>query len=224
MENVEDHAKTQSQYLEWVKNALYSNDDPTESHIVTQELLLAVGSLVMGAMRGKIEHIITLNYDDIIEWYLEIHGFCPQVITSTPYLARNADVSIVHAHGFLPKYTKRYEPSKKIVLSQIEYDKALGDKGHDLYNLLTQIIERKVCLFVGVNRKDPVWGQKLANAVVGERKAGFWFFEKGTQSENDTIINWSNKRNIMPILLNDYNEIPKFLLKVCQEAALNVCK
>ena len=221
-ELIQTKAANNEEFIDWVERSLYPVSVPPVNNLVKHDLLIAVGALIMGSKRGHVDSIVTLNYDDIIEWYLTIHGFCPQVITKTPYVEKHADVSIIHAHGFLPKYTNEFEANREIVFSKMDYDSALGDQNHPLYNVLMNVLERKYCLFIGVNRRDPLWGQKLTNLKIGDRDAGFWFFKRC--EEDNEILGWARNRKVIPLFLSEYADIPGYLLRICQRAARMIMK
>ena len=46
--------------------------------------------------------MITFNYDDLLEIYLEFHGLVVEPIWRDEHWASNADIRIYHPHGFLP--------------------------------------------------------------------------------------------------------------------------
>ena len=45
-------------------------------------LLIALGSLMMGARRGNVKKVLTFNYDSLLEWYLSLHGLSTSVVTT----------------------------------------------------------------------------------------------------------------------------------------------
>lgn len=85
-----------------MKAALYDGIALDFAKISQNRLLSAIGSLVMASRRGSAGKVITLNFDDILELYLEFHGFTTAAIHDGRHWAPQDDVVVYHPHGYLP--------------------------------------------------------------------------------------------------------------------------
>src|ERR1035437_7294833 len=54
--------------------------------ILRNDLLIALGALLMGSKRGSVTEVLNVNCDDVLNWYLALHGFDTQVVTRLPSL------------------------------------------------------------------------------------------------------------------------------------------
>ncbi len=70
-----DYCRTEldTKYKSVVKSVLYQKYRPDLSSLATNKLLVSVGALIMGSVRGNVSKVITFNYDDILETYLLYH-------------------------------------------------------------------------------------------------------------------------------------------------------
>lgn len=142
-------------YRELVRTCLYDGVVYSQSSI-RQPLLIALGALLMGSKRGGVSTVLTLNFDDVLEWYLGVHGFTVQIVTTLPQLRKDTDVTVYHPHGFLPFDLRRHSGhmSNFLVLSQYSFDQRMGDR----LNLFTQVFRdlllSKLVLFIGLSGED----------------------------------------------------------------------
>ena len=205
-----------SKYLACVKKALYENS-PNRENLVPTELLFALGAMLMGSRRGRIKDVWTLNYDDLLEWYLSMHGFVSESIVQTPCLLGEPDVTIYHPHGFLP-FNSSLKSSSDIVLDTQSYaDRALG-KNQPWRDAVQVALKSKVFICVGLSWTDRLLIDLIVEAAAANsgRPTAFWLF--GSPASVDTVDECKRHR-VAPIQLSGYPEIPKFLLGVCQRAA-----
>jgi hypothetical protein len=220
MDKVERAVNDDSKYRSLIKEKLYEGIEFTGG-VVSERLLIAFGALLMGSKRGRIRSIINFNFDDVLEWYLRLHGFQVQVVSKVPALIKDVDAVVYHPHGFLPKALPDSYASDFLTLSQYSYDEKLG-AARDLWmDVARQALRERVGLFVGLSGKDPTFGPLLVDikktiTVSGKlhRPTGFWLF-----GPEDIEIEDFEQRNIVPVRFGRFEEIPTFLLKVCQLAA-----
>ncbi|MCK5347679.1 MAG: hypothetical protein KAR20_29930, partial [Candidatus Heimdallarchaeota archaeon] len=125
MDSVRRKCASPAEYKEVVQSFLSQNFERTYSH-AQNLLLIAIGALAMSSRRGSVNDIITYNFDDLLEWYLGLHGHMIQVITELPYLHEDVDVRIYHPHGFLPS-NEIYKNSSHFVFDQFSYDMTIGN-------------------------------------------------------------------------------------------------
>jgi len=217
MDKVEDRIGDQEKYKSLVKDVLYSDAEFTET-IIRERLLIAIGALLMSSKRGKIDIVINFNFDDLLERYLSLHGFEAQVIARMPSILRDSDVTVYHPHGFLPSEGKLGAlESDALVLSQYSYDDLLGAETNPWRRLIESTLLSKIGLFVGISGQDPTFGPLLVavkKQIALERTTGFWLLGPNEPKSSDF-----EKRNVIPLRFDSYDEMPTFLLQVCQLAA-----
>ncbi len=208
------------QYLDTVHQALYKSVSYSINGIIKNELLIALGALSMPSARGSVDRIYTLNFDNALEWYLFVHGFKCNVVTESNYIERNTDLTIYHPHGFLPK-DSQYSRSKDIIFSAISYDRRAGQEGESWRLLFKDMLRTHFTLFVGLSGADPELGPAIINVKenFGSNRSilGFWITQKGSIS--DEKIRDLEEYGLVPILFDNYADIPIFLLKICQIAS-----
>ncbi len=215
VDNVERSMGEFRKYRDAVKRSLYAEVDFSRE-MLSERLLISLGALLMGSRRGRIQMVINFNFDDVLEWYLRLHGLRVQVVSRIPTLLRDADVIVYHPHGFLPKMSEK-DASDFLILGQYSYDKKLGAT-RDLWMEFTkQVLRERVGLFVGLSGKDPTVGPMLADikeSVGTSRPTGFWLF-----GPDEVEVANFEQRNIVPIKFPQFEQIPDFLLRICQLAA-----
>jgi len=203
-------------YRSLVQTALYSGIRFND--ILHGELLMALGALLMGSKRGSITEVINLNFDDVLEWYLYLHGHDIDVVTSLPTLRTAADVTIYHPHGFLPAHSE-FTQSDFLIFSEESYDSKMGDLLEAWTELTRSFLKSKVVLCVGLSGNDPTFGPIFKNvqtALGSSRPTGVWMFTKGSDPKKLTSL---EDRNFVVLELDDHDKWPHFLLAVCQQAA-----
>ena len=152
--------------------ALYEGKTLDFALIRQQAMLAAIGSLVMSSKRGSAAKVFTLNYDDLLENYLEYHGFTTAVVWSDRHWAHNDDVTIYHPHGFLPLADR--PASDDVVLGSPEYHRIMQS---ELWRpLLRTALRTHTFLYIGLSGTDMhlqalLEGIGDQHAVVDERTA-----------------------------------------------------
>jgi hypothetical protein len=205
-------------YRDMIKTCLYEGISYEES-IIQQKLLIALGALLMGSKRGNIRHVINFNFDDVLEWYLRLHGFDTQIVTNLPNLLKEPDVTIYHPHGFLPKRINKNIESDFLIFSQHSYDTKMGKSKELWLNHFETLMAHRVILFVGLSGDDQTFGPKLAEVqsqLESTRFTGFWLFGPDMKAED---MEYFIDRNIVPLKFNSFEDIPRYLLKICQKAS-----
>ena len=205
------------EYRTLVKDCLYDGVRYDKT-ILQKELLIALGALMIGSTRGSVKEVINFNFDDVLDWYLALHGYDTQIITTLPELRREPDVTIYHPHGYLPKVGS-YPQSDFLVFGQHSYDQIIGDRQNRA--LFESMMEHRVFLCVGLSGDDPTFGPALAEVqkkIQNKRYTAFWLF--GPDIIDLQIINLQD-RNVVPLCFKSFDEIPDFLLQICQTALKN---
>lgn len=208
-------------YHQLVRERLYAAcaDD---NALLRQELLSVIAAMTMPSRRGAATEVVTFNFDDVLERYLDWHGFAAQVIVDLPQLRRDADVTVYHPHGFLasPGSTRR-DSRTKIVFSEISFDERLGDRIAAWQEAIRDLLLRKYVLFIGLSLGSSTLRTIITDATDDIRAnrgpTGFWLLgpDDGADVEPELL-----SRNIVPVRCRSYPAYPKFLLGVCQNAAM----
>lgn len=206
-------------YMTTVRDALYEKTDFTDD-MLTQELLIALGACLMGSGRGSITEVLNFNFDNVLDWYLNLHGYTTQIISEIPSLRKDVDVTIYHPHGYLPKDDPPRKFSRFLVFSQESYDQKVAKFETDPWIAhFRHTLRNREVIFVGLSGEDPLFGPLLGEIYPSVRKwrhIGFWLF--GPNAKPNTVSQLKS-HGIVPLQFKTYGEIPKFLLKVCQQAA-----
>jgi len=203
-------------YRKAVADALY--DGVSFDRVLHSDLLIAIGALVMGSRRGSVREVVNFNFDDVLEWYLCLHGFDINIVKELPALRTGADVAIYHPHGFLPFHGDWFTGSDFLIFSQLSYDDKMGDIKEPWTELTKVFLKSKVVLFVGLSGNDPTFGpifRDVQKDLEAARHTGLWLFGPGAENENMDRL---QERNLVPLEFDQYERWPEFILKICQAA------
>jgi hypothetical protein len=220
MDELRRDAGDNDRFLAAVRSSLYADiDDRLEESLLANRLLSALGAMIMASTRGSASTVINLNFDDLLEWYLEVHGFSVQTITDVPSLIDGrSDVQIYHLHGFLPWSERRSGMETDLVLTRKQYNQRISKDLTSPWNLLLlSILQSRVLLAVGTSMSDLDVAVTLEKAreTIGEgRPLGFVI---GTH--NDRQAARLRDDALVPVTVSSYDEVPRLLLRVCQRAA-----
>lgn len=218
-----------TKFGELIKKHLYADVLHLNEEALRDPLLIALGSLMMGARRGTVKKVLTFNFDSLLEWYLSLHGFSPRVVTELPSLEGSEDVRIYHPHGFLPHPDLRLRDSEEILLGLEAIDRRLAEAGNPWYELLRHVLRTSVCIFIGLSLgsfRDRAIGpalMKIGEELAPARPSGFWLLcdDIDDDAQKSSAIKEFTRRNVVPILCKPA-DIPKFLHAICRHAAEGV--
>jgi hypothetical protein len=182
--------------------------------------LAAIGSLVMSSTRGSAGKVFTLNYDDLLENYLEYHGFTTAVVWSDKHWAHNEDVTIYHPHGFLPLAPR--PSSDHVVLGSSDYQRIMQS---DLWKpLLRTAMRTHTFIHIGLSGTDLhlqhlLHGLGEQHAIADDRVAyhSVRFALAGKKDEVGPVL---EPQGVFTHELDSYDELPDFLFAICQAARL----
>lgn len=221
MEEVKSKIRDED-YIDIVKNSLYG-DITYNYSLMGKDLLVALGSIIMGSIRGNADCVVNFNFDDLFEWYLDQYGFKTQVISNYPCIIGKSDVNIFHPHGFLPKLDN-YKPFKtdRIVLSKDEYQKVIYEEVSPWNEFLRHLLSTKLTLFIGMSGDDPHINS-LCNYVYTKetlicKKRILGFIILVDNIENRSKKDENLRRGLVNMYIKDYSELPEKLLSICKEA------
>lgn len=210
-------------YYEVVRDQLYKDLAASGEYpdsILMRRMLIALGALTMGSSRGSVSDVLTLNFDDALEWYLELHGFRTQVILNVPAMAHaDVDVRVHHLHGFLP--LRQVGPrSKGILFSYQELLERLRESGDRPWSvLLSSQLQSRVLLVVGSSMRDidiEVHLSRTQELVHGSRPVGYVI---AAQIETHQARHLQ-RLGMVPVSLPNHDAVADFLLAVCRAAAI----
>lgn len=199
-------------------DALYEGKTLDFSKIRQNSTLAAIGSLVMSSRRGSAAKVFTLNYDDLLENYLEYHGFTTAIVWSERHWAHNDDVTIYHPHGFLPLADR--PASDDVVLGSSEYHKVMQS---ELWrSLLRTAMRTHTFLYIGLSGTDMhlqalLEGMPDQHAIADDRIAYHTvrFAVSGKKDETGRIL---NDYGVFTHEIDGYDALPDFLFRICQAA------
>jgi hypothetical protein len=207
-------------FVATVKRCLYKDFELTQRQL-RDPLLLSIAALLMGSRRGNVQRVVTLNYDCVLEWFLQLCGLMPQVVVKPTDLERTADVRIYHAHGFLATTPLEIADSDFLVLGAHSVNARLADKSDDWYALVLHILQRGVALFVGLSHRT-FRDRALAPLLLAASKhrelgvpIGFWIRPgrlKGVERREYL------ESGVVP-LETPKRAVPALLLDICRESA-----
>lgn len=215
-----DHIGDDAKYHAEVKRHLYDHASRREEW-QPSALLNSIGALLMGSRRGKIHDVWSLNYDDVLEWYLRLHGLVSQIIAEIPSLLRDVDVTIFHPHGFLPFDDAFYPASREIVFDDRSYAKRGVGKAQEWREAVQNALRSKIFLAIGLSWTDRLLGDLImeASEANNDRPTAFWMFgHKGTDEEVQDCI----RHNVVPLQFEKHSEFAPFIRQVCGAAMRKV--
>jgi hypothetical protein len=209
-------------YLKFLQQELYKSADTSFKKMISNNTLSAIGSLVMSSRRGSVSEVVTLNWDNLIELYLSYHGFTVQSVIDSQHWASLADVIIYHPHGFIPCDGDNF--SKQLIFDQSSYSQTVGDLSKAWNQKILTLIRSKFVIFIGLSgddfNLDSLISHFSSDHIAKISGCPFWgvTFTKNTNDPSNKI--WK-KRGVYPVEITDYeNDLPDFLFKICQGAAL----
>ena len=201
-----------------VKSSLYEDVSLDFEKIRRSDTLAAIGSLVMSSQRGSVGRVFTLNYDNLLERYLEFHGFTTATVADGCHWAPSADVAIYHPHGFLPLGAD--DDSDDIVLGTDEYEQVM--QSPRWRPVIETALRQHTMVYIGLSGDDmhlqDLWMDlSTHHAISRERVAyhGIRFSRTGSPDPNQDVL---RERGIHTHQIPDYPDLPKFLFRICQAA------
>ncbi len=213
----------EQRFAEVVTKCLYEGVDLEES-LVCDNLLVALGALMMGSRRGSVRRVVTFNFDSVLEYYLSVSGYVPLVVVKPPVDEGTEDVRVYHPHGFLPHPDLDIASSESVILGLKAINERLGSPHDEWFTTVRQVLLTGVGLFVGLSEhsfRDRALAPLLADVaknVKNRRPTGFWILAE-KRDKMKSLQEEFLEYNIVPLQLDGYQLVPKFLLRVCQLAA-----
>jgi hypothetical protein len=171
-----------------------------------------------GSNRGRIDAMLTLNFDSYVEMYLRLYGFITQSISTFPCILKRADVHIFHSHGYLPLGTEDGNDTD-ILLSKQTYLEAMGENDNFRKRMMEYVFGQKKILAVGLSGDDDFSRSVLA--ALAKRNThgslmGFWVASPNCSNDK---VHELKKSNLAVVRLTSFNELPEFLFSIARHAA-----
>ena len=202
----------------------YTGDSSTEQNLTCHDdetpILKAIVELVHPKNSdGRLESIITFNFDDLIEKALTNHGIDCASIWKEGQTCRPDQLPVFHVHGFLPNQEELDSPN--LVFSEESYHSQFNDP-YSWANL-TQLnsFSTDVCLFIGISLSDPDL-RRLLDIIWGKNHACKHYIimkKSDRKSKTDEIANMLFEQDAYLLGLNviwcsEFSEIPDILSRI----------
>lgn len=209
-------------FIAALRSALYPDTKLDFEKIRGNSLLSAIGALAMSSQRGKASDIISLNYDDLLEIYLEYHGLVTKSIFSERFWSGSQDITVYHPHGFIPLFSGR-QGSDDVVIGTEDYHKIMNTR--PWRTLLYSVLRSRTFLHIGLSGTDLHMDALLSeikgdHAVSDERTAfhGVRFALRESGDDEDDVAALMRAWGVFTHMIGSWEDIPKFLFEICQEA------
>jgi hypothetical protein len=230
VDEVKDHLGSEEKLIEATREQLYITLRGVDiQNLLKNPLLMAIAALLMGGQRGRIRRVITLNYDNLLQWTLSVFGFSVHTVHKLPALDTGADVTIYHPHGYLPIPGSSDESSDFIILGKESINLRLGSPDDLWFEMVRHLLSSSICLFVGVSPISlsdaalaPLFNT-IGKRVEAERPLGSWIV-KQKDSLHSAKVSEFQRYNIYPLLFNDPEQISVFLFEICKKAGESMRK
>ncbi|HEX7855925.1 MAG TPA: SIR2 family protein [Sphingobium sp.] len=210
--------QTPTALKEATKRALYQGVTLDFARISQNRLLSAIGSLVMASRRGSIAKVITLNFDDLLELFLEYHGFTTATVHDGCHWAQNADVVVYHPHGYLP--LGHDGQSEAIVLDTSSFHSVMTSP---LWGpILETALRQHTFLYLGLSGDDmhlhKHWTALQPMHAISKERICYHGVRFTTGSGDDDMSVITQGWGIHTHKLPDHDALPDFLFRICQSA------
>lgn len=151
---IKNNFNEENKFVEELRKALYLKYERRNN---TDSSLHSIAKLCHSP-RGRVGifAIVTYNYDDLLEYYLNDLGIRYYSIIQPNEFASSIEIPIYHVHGFLPQTGNLTEEMKKsVIFGEFEYHNQYTDP-YSWQNLLQlNLLREKTVLFVGLSMNDP---------------------------------------------------------------------
>ncbi len=203
-----------------VEEALYANCSAYDPDMLKLDLLIAIGSLVMTSTRGSASVVVNYNFDDLLEWYLLMHGYTVTVVSELTTLTPRADVFVYHPHGFLPKLAKlKALRQENLIFSKRSYQRAY--KESNPWNEFQRArFGCNLCLFLGLSGDDEhiEWLYSTAHdQLLGKRILGVAVLLDTPENRGREDLN--KQRGVIHHYIANHTDLPHLILEICRQAA-----
>lgn len=207
-------------FAQTVRAALYHGVDLSMDALRKRDILAAVASLMMASVRGSVRHVITFNFDDLLERYLAYYGHYTESISSVPAWDSRADSRVYHPHGLLPSDMSQPVPGA-IVMAQMHFDRIVGKSELAWRATMLEVMRGNTCVFIGVSGRDKNLSSVLLDVKAAHSSAEthdpFWGVRLARK--DDPMRDTWEGRGVFQCELESYDELPSWLFTLCQAAS-----
>jgi SIR2-like domain len=223
-QKIKNHYKEDLElYHEKIKEKLYEGVE-FNFNLARKEMLIALTSLFVGKTRGVVNNVISLNYDNVLEWYLKINGLNTCNAGKNHLEEFNYDVKILHLHGYLPNDNLYGSNSDKIVFTNEDFeDRQVGREYFK--ELMKDFYKRHVFVTIGLSSHSIVddflpylrevntdWYEK--ENIFRKQPFGIAVLTNYNDEQKEAMI----RAGIIPCKV-ERSEIPNFIFKISQAAS-----
>ncbi len=207
-------------FMKMLRGCLYENlVEPTNSpllHSLASCLLLPSAPL-------PIRHVITYNFDNLLERYLKALDCNYRSVTSLQsYATIYGGLKIFHPHGFLPHPADDPDDrllEEAVVFSERDYHDEYLNQGSWTSTLQMHHTMTQCCLFVGMSLSDPDIRRILDHSSRNQRPATARHVTI-QKIDSSRIRNAFTERELQSLgvqvlWVNDHEEIPALIKKCC---------
>ncbi|CAN5393741.1 hypothetical protein BH10PLA2_BH10PLA2_38090 [soil metagenome] len=206
------------QFKKDLREALYDSAPVDFAKLRQNETLAAIGSLVMASKRGHAAKVITLNYDNLLENYLQFHGFTTATVASERFWAQDEDVVIFHPHGFLPQGSGR--ASENVVLGSSDYHEIMQSKGWR--TMLDSALRTHTFLYIGLSGVDmhlqSLWSDLSKQHAIADERTRYHGVRFALATGTDELGLVLEPKGIVTHSLASYGALSELLFRICQVA------
>ena len=212
-----------SDYLR--RYVLYNKVDIDKSELIRSICEAVKGPLddKRNVSAGKVDSIITYNYDDLIETALEKAG----VSTARIYLknrTKRNEFPVYHVHGLIPQMKK--DIASTPVFSEKEYHEMYKEAYHWSNVEQLHALDRNTCFFIGISMKDPNLRRLLDISHYGGDNECHHFvflkrehlFQPEEVDKNDTHYNTVETQleglGVQVIWYEEHSEVPDMIRRI----------
>lgn len=207
-----------------VRSALYESARKDEGFLLKSELLQAIAAFLTNSLRGRGGAVVTFNFDDILESYLRLLGFVVRSEIVAPAWATNADMLVYHPHGFLPM--KSEDGIKPVVFTTSDFDAVVGRESESWNKTMNSVWTTTFPVFIGLSGDDARLRSlldmtKSTHPATIKDNSIYWGVRPTLRGADDYEVQRWKHLGIAPRFIDNYSDLPTWLLSICQRAATN---
>lgn len=213
------------QFWEAVRAALYLDVKANESQLLNGAMLRAIGALAAASSRGKVGSVVSFNFDDLLEEYLQVLGLTTSSTVDFPTWSQQTDVDVMHPHGLLPFKSTSAISERGITFTDADYTAKIGDINDPWNRKVSDVMTTHTCLFIGLSGDDERLKSLIFNAnkmhpSITSDQFPFWgvVTRLADTSDDDRVSRWK-EHGVHSKRFGSYDEVPDWLLGICRRAA-----
>lgn len=216
-------AKNDDGFARFVRECLFSSVKADASTVLSSKLLQALGALIASSTRGRTGHLISFNFDDLLEVYLSSMGFLSRSVTIAPYMRATVDIDVLHPHGLLP--SNMTGQCSRLVFTELDYDRVIGKESEAWNRAMAGIMSSTTCIFIGLSGEDQrlrtlLTDVQLVHPILRSPHGHpYWGIRPTIKGEVTEVWEAWAERGVAARQLQSYDDIPSWLFGICQLAA-----